>query len=165
MNKNKYHTCDIVALAKHTTGEWKFDLINGTITDKTGNPIPIYLNDGYYYTKTTHQGKRIHIPIHRALYAVALGIYGIPIDYSLEIDHINHIRTDNRISNLRLIHHKENCQNPLPPRKISAEEAVALVRSYATGRCSISMLALEYNCSRKTVRRLIRAAGLRREKC
>ena len=32
-------------------------------------------------------------------------------------------------------------------------------------KCSISMLALEYNCSRKTVRRLIRAAGLRREKC
>lgn len=115
---NKYHTCDIVALAKHTSGEWKFDLINGTITDKTGNPIPVYLNDGYYYTKTTHQGKRIHIPIHRALYAAALGIYGIPVDYSLEIDHINHIRTDNRISNLRLIHHtKKTAKTPFRQEK------------------------------------------------
>ena len=165
MNHARCHTCDIVALAKHTSGEWQFDLINGEIYDAKGKTLSTYLKDGYYYTKTAHQGKRIHIPIHRALFAVALGIYSIPIDYSLEIDHINHIRTDNRIANLRLIPHKENCQNPLPPRKISAEDAISLVRSYATGRSSISMLALEYNCSRKTVRRLIRAAGLRREKC
>ena len=165
MNQTRCHTCDITALAKHASGEWKFDLINGEIFDASGKPIPTYINDGYYYTKTTHQGRRIHIPIHRALFAVALGIYSIPIDYSLEVDHINHIRTDNRIANLRLIPHKENCQNPLPPRKISAEDAISLVRSYATGRCSISLLALEYNCSRKTVRRLITAAGLRREKC
>ena len=165
MNHARCHTCDIVALAKHTSGEWQFDLINGEIYDAKGKTLSTYLKDGYYYTKTTHQGRRIHIPIHRALYAVALGIYGIPLDYTLEVDHINHIRTDNRIANLRLIPHKENCQNPLPPRKISAEDAISLVRSYATGRSSISMLALEYNCSRKTVRRLIRAAGLRREKC
>ena len=165
MNHARCHTCDLVALAKHTSGEWQFDLINGEIYDAEGKPLCTYLKDGYRYTKTTHQGRRIHIPIHRALFAVALGIYSIPIDYSLEIDHINHIRTDNRIANLRLIPHKENCQNPLPPRKISAEDAISLVRSYATGRSSISMLALEYNCSRKTVRRLIRAEGLRREKC
>ena len=165
MTTIRYHTCDLVALAKHTSGEWQFDFINGEILDAKGNPIPTYLRDGYRYTRATHQGKRIHIPIHRALYAAALGIYGIPVDYTLEVDHINHIRTDNRITNLRLIPHKENCQNPLPPRKLSAEDAVALVRSYATGRVSISFLAAEYNCSRKTVRRLIRAAGLGGEKC
>ena len=165
MNHARCHTCDIVALAKHASGEWVFNLIDGTITDAAGNPIPTYKNDGYLYTKTSHQGRRIHIPVHRALYAAALGIYGIPIDYRLEVDHINHIRTDNRIANLRLIEHKENCQNPLPKRKLSAEDAVALVRSYATGRCSISHLAREYDCSRKTARRLIRAAGLRREEC
>ena len=165
MNHARCHTCDLVALAKHTSGEWQFDLINGEIYDAEGKALCTYLKDGYRYTKTTHQGRRIHIPIHRALYAVALGIYGIPLDYTLEVDHINHIRTDNRIANLRLIPHKENCQNPLPQRKISAEDAVALVRSYATGRCSISLLAAEYNCSRKTVRRLITAAGLGGKKC
>lgn len=165
MSHARCHICDLVALAKHTSGEWQFDLINGKIYDSEGKPLSTYLKDGYCYTKTTHQGRRIHIPIHRALYAAALGIYGIPIDYSLEVDHINHIRTDNRIANLQLIPHKENCQNPMPKRKISAEDAVSLVRSYATGRCSISYLAAEYNCSRKTVRRLINAAGLGGEKC
>ena len=31
----------------------------------------------------------------------------------LEIDHINTIRDDNRLDNLRLVTHKENCNNPL----------------------------------------------------
>lgn len=165
MNHARCHTCDLVALAKQASGEWQFDLVNGQIFTADGRPLPTYSRDGYLFTKATHQGRRINIPIHRALYAAALGIRGIPIDYALEVDHINHVRTDNRIANLRLIPHKENCQNPLPPRKLSAEDAVSLVRSYATGRCSISFLAQEYDCSRKTVRRLISAAGLRREEC
>lgn len=165
MNHARCHTCDLVALAKQASGEWQFDLVNGQIFTADGRELPVYSRDGYLYTKTAHQGKRIHIPIHRALYAAALGIRGIPIDYGLEVDHINHIRTDNRIANLRLIPHKENCQNPLPPRKLSAEDAAAIVRSYETGRCSISFLALEYDCSRKTVRRLIRAAEAGGRKC
>lgn len=35
----------------------------------------------------------------------------IPEGY--EIDHINTIRNDNRLENLRLFTHKENCNNPL----------------------------------------------------
>ena len=35
-------------------------------------------------------------------------------DYSddLQVDHINNIRTDNRVENLRMVNNQENCNNP-----------------------------------------------------
>lgn len=47
--------------------------------------------------------------IHRIIWEAFKG--KIPEGY--EIDHINTIRNDNRLSNLRLVTHKENCNNPL----------------------------------------------------
>ena len=37
-----------------------------------------------------------------------------------EVDHINTIRTDNRIENLRWVTHKENCNNPISIKHYSA---------------------------------------------
>lgn len=39
MNHARCHTCDLVALAKHSSGEWQFDLINGEIYDAEGKPL------------------------------------------------------------------------------------------------------------------------------
>ena len=47
--------------------------------------------------------------IHRIIWETFKG--KIPEGY--EIDHINTIRNDNRLENLRLLTHKENCNNPL----------------------------------------------------
>lgn len=38
-----------------------------------------------------------------------------PIPDGMQIDHINHIRDDNRIDNLRMVTHKENSQNIKKP--------------------------------------------------
>lgn len=43
---------------------------------------------------------------HRVAWAIYYGSW--PAD---EIDHINHVRTDNRISNLRAVSRDENCRN------------------------------------------------------
>lgn len=37
-----------------------------------------------------------------------------------EVDHINTVRTDNRVQNLRWVTHKENCNNPISKKHYSA---------------------------------------------
>ena len=47
--------------------------------------------------------------VHRIIYETFVG----PISDGYEIDHINTVRDDNRLENLRLVTHKENCNNNL----------------------------------------------------
>jgi hypothetical protein len=70
--------------------------------------------DGYGYIQcsVTVNGKKYRHKIHRLAW---LYVYGVmPV---LEIDHINQVRTDNRITNLRLATKQENQYNVTNPRK------------------------------------------------
>lgn len=51
--------------------------------------------------------------VHRLVYEAFIG----EIRDGMEIDHINTIRTDNRLENLRVVTHKENILNPLTLKK------------------------------------------------
>ena len=53
--------------------------------------------------------------VHRIIYETFVG----PIPDGYEIDHINAIKTDNRLENLRCVTHKENCNNNITLRNIS----------------------------------------------
>lgn len=53
--------------------------------------------------------------IHRCVYETFVG----PISDGFEIDHINTVRDDNRIDNLRIVTHKDNMSNPLTRRNKS----------------------------------------------
>lgn len=44
---------------------------------------------------------------HRIIWEMHFG----KIPEGMEVDHINHIRHDNRIENLRLVTHRDNCRN------------------------------------------------------
>lgn len=46
-------------------------------------------------------------PVHRVIMLMCYGFYG----EGLEVDHINHVRTDNRLVNLRFVTHGENMRN------------------------------------------------------
>lgn len=61
--------------------------------------------------------------VHRIIYETFVG----PIPDGMEIDHINTIRTDNRLENLRCVTHKENDNNPLS-------------RKHRSEACRISMI-------------------------
>jgi len=59
----------------------------------------------YGYRKVNVCGKCF--PVHRICYAIYHGVD----PYPMQIDHINHDRSDNRIENLRLVSHQENSKN------------------------------------------------------
>lgn len=59
-----------------------------------------------YLQVCTKIGKK---SVHRIIWESFKG----EISEGMEIDHINAIRDDNRLENLRLVTHKENCNNPL----------------------------------------------------
>ncbi len=74
-------------------------------------PKEIHKNFGYQVVTTKFGCKRVH----RIIYETFIG--EIPKGY--EIDHINTIRNDNRLTNLRLVTHKENMNNKLSRKHIS----------------------------------------------
>lgn len=66
-------------------------------------------NRGYEHVRLWINGEYATYAIHRLVYETFIG--KIPKDK--EIDHINTIRNDNRVENLRCVSHKENQNNPL----------------------------------------------------
>ena len=74
---------------------------DGHIYNESGKEIGCIDSQGYVVTLN---GK-----VHRLIWEAFNG----KIPEGLQIDHINTIRNDNRLSNLRLVTPKENCNNPL----------------------------------------------------
>lgn len=61
----------------------------------------------YLETTLTVKGKRYNLKVHRICYEMHYG----PIPQGMEVDHVNHITTDNRAVNFELKTHKGNMQN------------------------------------------------------
>jgi len=81
---------------------------NGDVKNtKTGRILKPALRTGYYIVDLSKDGNRKIFTIHRL---IALAFIPNP-DNKPNIDHINRIRTDNRLENLRWCTQKENCNN------------------------------------------------------
>ena len=75
--------------------------------------------DGYERVCLFRNGKRKHYRVATLVYEAFNG----SIPEGLEIDHINGIRTDNHLDNLRAVSHRDNCWNPITrERHIAANE-------------------------------------------
>lgn len=79
-------------------------MVNGTVRLNVGS----HKGFGYMHLKVNGVNKTSH----RAMWEHVNG----PVPDGYEIDHINGIRNDNRIVNLRLVSHKENMENRQRPR-------------------------------------------------
>lgn len=76
---------------------------------------PQHDNCGYYRIQlTAKNGKRKMEKVHRL---VAINFIDNP-DNLPEVNHINHIRDDNRIENLEWCNHKENCNKTVKVRQV-----------------------------------------------
>ena len=81
---------------------------NGEMVNVKTGKIKKMTNNGFGYLFFTLYDKKLEKPKnyrqHRFVYEVFKGV----IPRCLEIDHINNIKTDNRIKNLQIISHKKN---------------------------------------------------------
>ena len=78
--------------------------IKGYMMQLQPNSINTYLEVGL-----KKDGYRKTLKVHRLVWEAFNG----EIKEGLEVDHINAVRTDNRLENLRLVTHKDNLNNPL----------------------------------------------------
>lgn len=75
---------------------------------KTGKILKAGLNgDGYYHVGLSNHGKKKTCTIHRLVAEAFIdNLYDKPC-----VDHIDNVRTNNNVSNLRYASFTENCQN------------------------------------------------------
>ena len=86
----------------------------GNVKSKRGLLKPSIKN-GYYFVLLSKNGKTKNFYIHRLV-----ATYFLNNEHNKkEIDHINTIRTDNRVENLRWVTKSENMKNPLTIEKCS----------------------------------------------
>lgn len=85
-----------------------------TFVTRTGKQRVAGTRDAYGYVCVRHNGKTRKA--HRVIYEHVHG----PLPAYMQIDHINGVRTDNRISNLRAVTNMHNCQNRHKATKLSA---------------------------------------------
>lgn len=88
-----------------------YDYVTGEIISKClMRPIKRKHKDGYIeFPNANYNGKKTRG--HRILYCKYNGIDYKQLPRHIQIDHINGIKDDNRIFNLRLVTHKMNCGN------------------------------------------------------
>lgn len=104
--------------------------VTRTVLQPNKNGVPIAYNTlkgkpmklskdryGYLYCKLSKNGNRKQHTVHRMV-AEAFLESGDPSRFC--IDHINTVRTDNRVENLRFVSIKENNNNPLTIKNLRA---------------------------------------------
>ena len=90
----------------------------GNVRRSDGKSIKVITHPrkGYNHVSVSINGRSTIALVHRL---VAKAFISKP-EGKNEIDHINTIKTDNRVENLRWVDHKENCNNPLSIKKYKA---------------------------------------------
>lgn len=93
---------------------------------------------GYYYVRLTNGEKQKNVLVHRAL----MEAFVPNPENKPFIDHINTIKTDNRLENLRWVTSSENTRNPLTLEHIT--------KACATKECKEKQLATKIRINSKS---------------
>jgi hypothetical protein len=85
---------------------YNYDPNTGVFVSKLYNKPVGFLQQGYLCVVLWHHGKERKFRLHQLAWLYVHGVWPDPM-----LDHINGIKTDNRINNLRIVTNAQNAQN------------------------------------------------------
>ena len=120
-------------------------------------------NSGYLYFKIYNKKLKNYKAFfqHRFVYEVFKG----KIPHHLEIDHINNLKTDNRIKNLQLLTHKKNMQKSHNKRIISISIETGKKKIFDSIKKASNELDIDSSNISKVCRKIYKTATSRKDGC
>lgn len=135
----------------------KYNILeNGSVVNiKTGKTLsPVIKPTGYAEVRLSDNGKTRSYSHHRVVYESFNG----PIPVGMQVNHINGIKTDNKISNLELVTPSENQVRRVNLRRGEAVNTAKLkikdIIDIKASNTTTTELVSKYNISRSTVNKI-----------
>lgn len=143
-------------------GQWSVDALAGTISNRVGQTLGARYSGGYLCARVKVGDRRRQVACHRVIWEHVHG----PIPDGLEINHINAVKSDNRIANLEVVTTAENTRHarrlglqPPTPRgvdnpcsKLTPEQVLAIFDRVWTTTDPIPSIADDFHISQEAVR-------------
>ena len=123
---------------EHIKKCYTYDAATGEIRNRKGQVMKGWERKGYKMLNIRIGNRRNEISLHHIAWAL---VYG---RFPRQIDHINGIKTDNRLENLREVNQSENDQNRLMPWKKGRGKIPGVFRSRRGYRFEMRKKQYEY---------------------